>query len=268
MEIVRDYTERIGLALGVKGLFNIQFAIKDEIVYVLEVNPRSSRTVPYVSKATGVPLARYAAMIVAGKTLDELGFVEEPEVEGFFVKEAVLPFQKFPGADARLGPEMRSTGEVMGHAASFGHAFAKAQLAAGGKFPLQGTAFISVNPNDQKAVVKIARDLHEFGFNLKATRGTAQALQAVGLPVEIMNKVSDGSPHIVDAIRAGEIDLIINTPRGGVAHEDGMLIRGTAALYNVQLITTLSAALAVVQGIRALKQKPLKVRSLQRHHGE
>jgi carbamoyl-phosphate synthase large subunit len=266
LEIVRDYTERIGLALGVKGLFNIQFAIKDEVVYVLEVNPRSSRTVPYVSKATGVPLARYAAMIATGKTLDEIGFIEEPRVDGFFVKEAVLPFQKFPGADARLGPEMRSTGEVMGHASTFGHAFAKAQIAAGTKFPLEGRAFISVNPSDQAAVIKIARDLHSFGFTLLATRGTAAALEAAGLTVEVMNKVSEGSPHVVDAIRAGEIDLIINTPRGGVAHEDGRLIRGTAALYGVPLITTLSAALALVQGIRALKGKPFKVRSLQRHH--
>jgi carbamoyl-phosphate synthase large subunit len=222
--------------------------------------------VPYVSKATGAPLARYAAMIAAGKTLEELGFTDEPQVDGFFVKEAVLPFQKFPGADARLGPEMRSTGEVMGHAASFGHAFAKAELAAGTKFPLEGTAFISVNPNDQSAIVTIARELVSFGFRLLATRGTAEALQVAGLPVEVMNKVSEGSPHVVDAIRAGDIDLIINTPRGGVAHEDGMLIRGTAALYGVTLITTLSAALAVVQGIRALKRKPFSVRSLQVHH--
>ncbi|MCC6612077.1 MAG: carbamoyl-phosphate synthase large subunit [Anaerolineae bacterium] len=266
LEIIRDYTKRIGLALGVKGLFNIQFAIKDEVVYVLEVNPRSSRTVPYVSKATGVPLARYAAMIAAGKSLEEIGFLQEPTVDGFFVKEAVLPFQKFPGADGRLGPEMRSTGEVMGHAASFGRAFAKAQLAVGSKFPLEGTAFLSVNPYDRNAVVIIARDLHQMGFRLLATHGTAETLIQAGLPVTVMNKVSEGSPHIVDAIRAGEIDLILNTPRGGVAHADGTLIRGTAALYNVPLITTLSAALAVVQGIRELKQKTLHVRSLQRHH--
>ncbi len=161
---------------------------------------------------------------------------------------------------------MRSTGEVMGHAASFGRAFAKAQLAVGSKFPLDGTAFISVNPYDRNAVVIIARDLHQMGFRLLATRGTAEMLVQAGLPVTIMNKVSEGSPHIVDAIRAGEIDLILNTPRGSVAHADGSLIRGTAALYNVPLITTLSAALAVVQGIRELKQKTLKVRSLQRHH--
>jgi carbamoyl-phosphate synthase large subunit len=266
LEMVRDYTERIGLALGVKGLFNIQFAIKDEVVYVLEVNPRSSRTVPYVSKATAVPLARYAAMIAAGKTLEELGFVEEPKVDGFFVKEAVLPFQKFPGVDARLGPEMRSTGEVMGHASNFGHAFAKAELAAGTKFPLEGRAFISVNDSDKNAIVPIARDLHSFGFALCATRGTAATLTAAGIPVTVMNKVNEGSPHIGDAVRAGEVALVINTPRGGVAHEDGAVIRGAAALYGVPLITTLSAALALVQGIRALKGKPFKVRSLQTHH--
>ena len=266
VEIIREYTERIGKALGVKGLFNIQFAIRDEVVYVLEVNPRASRTVPFVSKATGVPLARYAAQIAAGKTLAEIGFTDEPRVDGFFVKEAVLPFQKFPGVDARLGPEMRSTGEVMGHASSFGHAFAKAEVAASTKLPQDGTVFISVTPFDRGAVTKIARDFHAMSFKLIGTRGTAAYLSSVGIPVEAINKVSDGSPHVVDLIRAGKIDLIINTPRGGQAHYDGTLIRGTAHLYGVPIITTMSAAQAVVQGIRALRQKPLKVRSLQAHH--
>jgi carbamoyl-phosphate synthase large subunit len=266
IEIVREYTERIGKALGVRGCFNIQFAIKDDVVYVLEVNPRASRTVPFVSKATGVSLARYAAQIAAGKTLPEIGFIEEPDVDGFFVKEAVLPFQKFPGVDARLGPEMRSTGEVMGHASSFGHAFAKAEMAANTSLPHEGTVFISVNNYDKGAALKIARDLHQLGFQLLATAGTAQYFETVGLPVSVINKVSEGSPHVVDAIRAGEIDLIINTPRGGQAHYDGALIRGTAHLYGVPILTTLSAAQATVQGIRALKQKPLKVRSLQVHH--
>ncbi|MBE2269762.1 MAG: carbamoyl-phosphate synthase large subunit, partial [Anaerolinea sp.] len=266
IEIIREYTEQIGMALGVKGLFNIQFAIKDEVVYVLEVNPRASRTVPFVSKATGKPLARYAAQIAAGMTLEQIGFVDEPEVDGFFVKEAVMPFQKFPGADARLGPEMRSTGEVMGHASSFGHAFAKAELAASTRLPMSGTVFISVNPYDRGAVTKIARDLHGMGFTLIGTSGTADYLSELGLPVSRVNKVSDGSPHVVDLIRAGKIDLIINTPRGGQAHYDGGLIRGTGHLYNVPIITTMSAAQAVVQAIRALRKKPLKVRSLQVHH--
>jgi carbamoyl-phosphate synthase large subunit len=267
IEIIREYTERIGKALRVRGLFNIQFAIKDDVVYVLEVNPRASRTAPFVSKATGRPLARYAAQIAAGMTLAEIGFTEEPEVDGFFVKEAVLPFHKFPGVDARLGPEMRSTGEVMGHASSFGHAFAKAEMAANTTLPYEGTVFISVNNYDKGAVLKIARDLHQLGFKLVATAGTAQALESVGLPVSLIDKVSEGSPNVVDAIRAGEIDLIINTPRGGQAHYDGGLIRGTANMYGVPILTTLSAAQATVQGIRALRQKPLKVRSLQTHHG-
>jgi carbamoyl-phosphate synthase large subunit len=268
IEIIRDYTRRIGLALGVKGLFNIQFAIKDDVVYVLEVNPRASRTVPFVSKATGYPLARYAAQIAAGKTLTDLDFLVEPKVDGFFVKEAVLPFQKFPGVDARLGPEMRSTGEVMGHAASFGHAFAKAQMAVNAPLPQGGTVFISVNDNDKGAATKIARDLDQLGFELVATDGTAKVLELVGLPVQVINKVSDGSPHVVDVMREGKIDLIINTPRGGQAHYDGGLIRGAAHQFGVPIVTTLSAAMATVQGIKALRQKPLSVRSLQTHHAK
>jgi carbamoyl-phosphate synthase large subunit len=266
VEIIREYAERLGMALGVRGLFNIQFAIKDEVVYVLEVNPRASRTVPFVSKATGKPLARYAAEIAAGRSLSDLGFTDEPAVDGFFVKEAVMPFQKFPGVDARLGPEMRSTGEVMGHASNFGHAYFKAELAASTRLPSRGTVFISINPFDRGAAQKIARDLIQLGFRLVATSGTAEYLRSVGLAAETMNKVSEGSPHIVDAIRAGEIDLIINTPRGGQAHYDGGLIRGTAHLYGVPILTTMSAASAAVQGIRALSRKPLRVRSLQAHH--
>ncbi len=265
-EILREYTQRIGKALGVKGLFNIQFAIKDEVVYVLEVNPRASRTTPFVSKATGVPLARYAAQIAAGKTLAEIGFTEEPAVDGFFVKEVVLPFQKFPGADILLGPEMRSTGEVMGHASGFGHAYIKSQIAASSALPLSGTVCISVNENDKAAVMKIARDLHQLGFKLVATSGTAQALKSGGLPVSAINKVSAGSPHIVDAMREGAIDLMINTPRGEQAHTDGPVIRGAAYQYGVPIITTLTGAMAAVQGIKAMREKPLKVRSLQAHH--
>lgn len=265
-EIIREYTHRIGLALGVKGLFNIQFAVKDEIVYVLEVNPRASRTVPFVSKAIGHPLASYAAQIAAGKTLTELNFLNEQRVDGFFVKEAVLPFQKFPGVDARLGPEMRSTGEVMGHASSFGHAFVKAQMATGTPLPTSGRIFISVNNFDKGAVAKIAHDLHKMGFELIGTHDTAAWLEMVGLPVEGINKVSEGSPHVIDAMMQGEIDLIINTPLGGQAHADGVLIRGAAHKFGVPIVTTMSAALATVQGIRALQSKPLSVRSLQTHH--
>ncbi|MEQ8677599.1 MAG: carbamoyl-phosphate synthase large subunit [Aggregatilineales bacterium] len=266
LEIIHEYTQRIGKSLKVKGLFNIQFAVKEDVVYVLEVNPRSSRTVPFVSKAVGFPLASYAAQITAGKTLADLDFLEQPTVNGFFVKEAVLPFQKFPGVDARLGPEMRSTGEVMGHAPSFGHAFVKAQMSTNVALPTAGTVCISVNDYDKGAVGKIARDLHTMGFNLMATPGTAKWLEMIGLPVTSVNKVKQGSPHIIDAMAAGEIDLIINTPLGGQAHEDGAVIRATSHLYGIPLITTLSAAMASVQGIKALREKPLTVESLQKHH--
>ncbi|HEY65903.1 MAG TPA: carbamoyl-phosphate synthase large subunit [Caldilineae bacterium] len=268
LNTIYEYTERLGLALNVRGLMNVQYAIKDDIVYVLEVNPRASRTVPFVSKATGVPLARIAAQVMAGKTLEELGFTEEPQVHGFFVKEAVLPFKKLPGSDALLGPEMRSTGEVMGHASRFGHAFAKAEMGAGDTLPLEGTALISVNDYDKGSALKIARDLYRLGFRLLATRGTAAFLAKAGLPVQAVNKVSEGSPHVVDYIRNGEVDLILNTPLGREAHSDGMAIRQAAVRHSVPLLTTLSAAAAAVQGIRALREKELSVRSLQEHYKE
>ena len=266
IEIIREYTRRIGLALNIRGLFNIQFAIHDDVVYVLEVNPRASRTVPFVSKATGVPLARIATKVATGKTLAELGLTEEPRVNGFFIKEAVLPFVKFPGVDAILGPEMRSTGEVMGHAASFGHAFVKAQMATNTPLPQQGAVFVSVNDRDKGTVMKIARDLYDMGFKLLATQGTAEVLRLVGLPVARVNKISDGSPHVIDRMQAGDVDLIINTPLGGQAYDDGRLIRSTAQQLGIPIITTMSAAAASVQGIRALKRDPLTVRSLQTHH--
>jgi carbamoyl-phosphate synthase large subunit len=246
---------------------NIQFAIKEDMVYVLEVNPRASRTIPFVSKATGVPLARLAAHVITGRSLDDLGFTDEPRIDGFFVKEVVLPFRKFLGVDAVLGPEMRSTGEVMGHASHFGHAFAKAQIAAGSSLPLAGTVFLSVNDFDKSAALKLARDLARMGFKLLATRGTASFFVGAGLNVMPVNKVSEGSPHAVDLIRAGEIDLIITTPLGSVAHSDGMKIRTAAVRYGVPLLTTLSAAQAAVNGIQALKTRELRVRSLQAHHG-
>ncbi|MBI5876906.1 MAG: carbamoyl-phosphate synthase large subunit [Chloroflexi bacterium] len=264
--IVRDYTHMIGKALGVRGLMNVQFAMKDDIIYVLEVNPRASRTVPFISKATGVPLTRIAAQVMLGKSLAELGFTVEPKVDGFFVKEAVLPFRKFLGVDAVLGPEMRSTGEVMGHASHVGHAFAKAEMAAGDPLPLSGTALLSVNDNDKGAIVKIARDLQRLGFKLVATHGTAQVLKATGVPCERVNKVSEGSPHTADVIRGGQVQLIINTPLGSSAISDGGNIRLAAVSTGVPLLTTLSAALAAVQGIRAMQEKALQFRSLQAHY--
>jgi carbamoyl-phosphate synthase large subunit len=266
LSIIEDYTQRLGVALKVKGLMNIQFAIKDEIVYVLEVNPRASRTVPFVSKATGVPLAKLAAQVLAGKTLAELNFTATPEVDGFFVKEVVLPFKKFPGADYRLGPEMRSTGEVMGHAARFGHAFAKAYLAAGTPLPQSGNAFLTVNDFDKGAVLKLARDLHRLGFNLYATAGTAAAIAKVGLPVKPLKRFSEGSPNVVEMIERGEIQLIINTPLGAGTVADMQKMRAAAVLHGVTLLTTLSAASAAVNGIQALRAKALSVKSLQAHY--
>ena len=263
--IMREYTERLGLALGVCGLMNVQFALKDEIVCVLEVNPRASRTVPYASKATGMNLARLAAQVMAGRSLEELGVTAEPRVDGFFVKEAVLPFKKLPGSDAILGPEMRSTGEVMGHAAHFGHAFAKSQMAAGMGLPQQGAVLISVNDYDKSAALKIARDLHRMGFRLYATLGTAEFFGRTGLPVEIVKKVTEGSPNVVDLIRAGQVQLILNTPLGPHAHSAGADIRSAATAMNVPLLTTLSAGMAAVNAIQALRQKGLSYRSLQEH---
>jgi carbamoyl-phosphate synthase large subunit len=222
--------------------------------------------VPYVSKATGVPLAKFATQIAVGRTLADLGLIEEPTVYGFFVKEAVLPFKKFPGVDARLGPEMRSTGEVMGHASRFGHAFAKASLGAGDPLPQSGTVFLSVNDYDKSAALKMARDLSRLGFDIIATRGTAEFCVRAGIPAEVICKVSEGSPHIVDHIRAGKVNLIINTPLGAEAHSDGLTIRTAAVQYGVPLITTLSAAQAAVNGIAALREHALEVRSLQEHY--
>ena len=264
--IMRDYTEQIGLALGVKGLMNMQFAIKDDIVYVLEANPRASRTVPYASKATGLSLARIAAQVMTGKTLAELGVSSEPHIDGFFVKEAVLPFNKLPGADPRLGPEMHSTGEVMGHADRFGHAFAKSQLAAGEGLPLSGAVLISVNDFDKGAALKIARDFQRMDFELFATPGTAAFFNQAGIACTAVNQVHIGSPHTVELIRSGKVHLIINTPLGSKAHADGEEIRASAIQMNIPLITTLSAATAAVAGIRALHERDLRYRSLQEHY--
>ena len=268
LSIIRDETIRIGMALGVKGLMNVQYAIKDDEVYVLEVNPRSSRTVPFIAKATGVPLARIAAQVAAGKTLAELGLLAEPALDGFFVKEAVLPFEKFPGAAVFLSPEMRSTGEVMGHASSFGHAFAKAEMGANQKIPTAGGALITVNDFDKGAISRIARDLVRLGFTLYATRGTAAWLAQLGLPVATVNKVSEGGSTTAHLIASGNVQLVISTPLGARAYIDGQALRSAAIRHGVMLVTTLTGAAATVSAIRALKAKELKVRSLQEHHAE
>ncbi|MGH9868825.1 MAG: carbamoyl-phosphate synthase large subunit [Candidatus Polarisedimenticolia bacterium] len=267
LESLRSITIRLGMALGVKGLMNIQFAIKDEVIYVLEVNPRASRTIPFVSKSIGVPLARLAAKVMVGRTLDELGFTEERPLNGWFVKEAVLPFIKFPGEDPVLGPEMRSTGEVMGIAASFGQAFAKAQSGSGCPLPSSGTAFISVNDFDKDNVVPIAGDLANLGFRIIATRGTAHFLNSRGVAADMVFKVNEGRPNVVDHIKNGQVAMIINTPLGGGSYFDEPSIRKSATQHGVPCITTLSAAAAAVAGIRAMRDETLSVKSLQEHHG-
>ena len=276
LSIIREYTEKLGLALGVRGLMNVQYAIKDDVVYVIEVNPRASRTVPFVSKATGVPLAKMAAWVMAGKSLAEVGLLEEPEVRGFFVKEAVLPWKKLSGADTLLGPEMRSTGEVMGHAQNFGHAFAKSQLGADYRLPVDGGVLITVNDYDKGAALKLARDFSRMGFDLYATAGTAALIQRVGLPVVVLNKAAtmevsvhssgNGAYTTLDAMRDGKIGLIINTPLGPHSRADGQRIRTLATRMEIPLITTLSAAQAAVNGIRAMMAAELDVRSLQAHY--
>jgi carbamoyl-phosphate synthase large subunit len=265
-EIIRDYTRRIARALKVVGLMNAQFAIKNDTVYVLEVNPRASRTVPYLSKATGVPLAKVAARLMIGATLAELGLQADLEVSGVFVKTPVFPFMRFPRVDTILGPEMKSTGEVMGAAATFGSAFAKAQLAAGQRIPERGCAFISVNNDDKPNVVAVARDLASLGFSLVATRGTAAYLRAHGLAVEVVYKINEGRPHVGDRILNGDINLVINTPLGRESFFDDRAVRRAAMHHAVPCITTLTGAAATVSAIRALRSEALDVRPLQDYH--
>jgi carbamoyl-phosphate synthase large subunit len=264
--VIRDYTRRVARALKVIGLLNIQFAIRDDTVYILEVNPRASRTVPYLSKATGVPLAKMAARVMVGKTLAELGLVDDLEVAGVFVKTPVFPFVRFPGVDTILGPEMKSTGEVMGGASSFGAAFAKAQLAAGQRLPDKGRAFISVNDDDKANVVPVARDLAELGFTLVASRGTAAYLRAHDLDVDVVFKVNEGRPHVGDQLLNREIDLVINTPLGRESFFDDLAVRRIAMMLSVPCITTLTGAAATVSAIRALRSEELVVLPLQEYH--
>jgi carbamoyl-phosphate synthase large subunit len=261
-----QYTIKLAKELNVIGLMNIQYAIQNGQVYVLEVNPRASRTVPYVSKATGVPLAKIAARLMVGSKLSCFGLEPELPVRHSFVKSPVFPFQKLPGADTILGPEMKSTGEVMGVADSFGLAFAKAQLATRNRIPTSGRIFISVNDHDKPLVIPIARDLAELGFKLVATLGTSQALRASGIPVERVFKVAERRPSIVDLVKSAAIDLIINTPLGRSSRQDDRLIRRAAVQHGVTCITTLSAAGAVIAGIRELRKGQVWVASLQELH--
>jgi carbamoyl-phosphate synthase large subunit len=285
IETLCTYTVELALALQVKGLMNVQYAIQDGKVFVLEVNPRASRTVPYVSKATSVPLAKVAARLMAGRALASFelplekarstrlpsanvaqAFLGMLPVKQFCVKSPVFPFSKFPGVDPILGPEMKSTGEVMGIGEKFGEAFAKSQLSAGTRLPLQGRAFLSVRDKDKAKAIAVARRLVETGFELVATRGTAQYLAAAGLEVRTVYKVMEGRPNVVDLIKGGEIQLLINTPIGAKSFFDEKAIRRAAVQHRVPCITTVAGALAAVEGIAALKSQPVRVLALQRMH--
>jgi carbamoyl-phosphate synthase large subunit len=264
---IRDQTTGIARELGVIGLLNVQFAIHgDDGLHVIEANPRASRTVPFVSKAIGLPLAKLACRIMLGEPLAALGLPAEATPRHVCVKEAVLPFSRFTGSDSLLGPEMRSTGEVMGIARDFPTAFAKAQAAAGSKLPNHGTVFITVADNDKPAATGIATSLHDLGFEIIATRGTAQALERMGIPATRINKIGEGSPHVVDWIERGAVDLVINTPVGTGARTDGYEIRSAAIARGIPCITTMSGGVAAARAIIAARRGEPAVISLQELH--
>ncbi|HEY9784406.1 MAG TPA: carbamoyl-phosphate synthase large subunit [Candidatus Obscuribacterales bacterium] len=266
IEQIRRVTDELARELKVVGLMNIQFALRGQELFILEVNPRASRTVPFVSKATGVPWAQLAAAVMVGKSLSELGISPRLLPPHVAVKSVVIPFKRFPGAEISLGPEMRSTGEVMGISTQFGLAFAKAQIAAGQKLPVAGRIFISVSDLHKQEVVSVAQSLYQLGFELVCTRGTAAALKAGGIPAMVVNKVSEGRPNLVDRIKNGEIQLVINIPSGRTARDDDQLIRRASINYNVPVVTTLSGARATAAAIASLQAGPLGVNSLQDYH--
>jgi carbamoyl-phosphate synthase large subunit len=267
LDEIRETTRRIALELGVVGLINIQYAVAGGELYVIEANPRASRTVPFVSKAIGTPLARLACRLMLGERIADQ---ELPQRAGrhVSVKEAVLPFARFAGTDSVLGPEMKSTGEVMGVAADFPTAFGKAQAAAGVSLPLEGTVFITVTDTDKPAATQFAARFCDLGFRIVATRGTAQAISAMGVPVTRINKIGEGSPHVVDWIRNGEVDLVINTPTGSGARADGYEIRRAAVRQGIPCVTTMTGASAAARAISAQREREAEVRSLQELHGE
>jgi carbamoyl-phosphate synthase large subunit len=284
VEEIKRQTRAMAAELHVKGLMNVQFAVQWSvsnkqqavgsgasspahsplpIVFVLEVNPRASRTVPFVAKATNVPLARCAALVMVGKTLDELGLHDEVVPRHFSVKESVFPFNKFPGVDIILGPEMRSTGEVMGIADSFPLAFAKSQMAANTALPVEGTIFVSVADRDKTDVVPVARNLTQLGYRLISTGGTAKTLRAAGINVEVIPKIQEGRPNLIDLMKNDEVVLVINTPSGKGARTDEGKIRASAVAHGVTCITTLAAAQAAVEACAAMRARPLSVKALQ-----
>jgi carbamoyl-phosphate synthase large subunit len=266
IQTIRDYTRAMARELRVIGLMNVQYAVKGEMVYVLEVNPRASRTVPFVSKAIGVPLAKLAAKVMAGRNLAELGFTREIWPKYWAVKESVFPFNRFHGQDILLSPEMRSTGEVMGIDSDLGIAYAKSQMAANSPLPLAGRVFISVSDAHKKDVVPVARQFAELGFEIISTSGTASILEKAGLTVRRIFKLAEGRPNAIDLLKNKEIQLVINTPSGEAPRADEVKIRTTAVYTNTPIMTTLSGARAAALGIAALKRSGYAVRTLQEYH--
>ncbi|MBI3990683.1 MAG: carbamoyl-phosphate synthase large subunit [Candidatus Omnitrophica bacterium] len=266
LDKIRDATCKMARELHVVGLMNVQYAVKDDKLYVLEVNPRASRTVPFVSKAIGVPLAKLATKIMLGAKLKDLGFTKEIIPKHTAVKESVFPFNRFPGVDIILGPEMKSTGEVMGIDADFGSAYIKSQIAAGQNLPRKGNVFISVRDKDKQAVVFVAKKLHGLGFNIYATSGTAAALEKNGIKVKLLPRITEGRPNILDLMKDGKIQLVINTPSGRIPRQDEIKIRSRVISYNIPYTTTISGAQATVNGIEALVRKELGVKAIQDYH--
>lgn len=267
LDEIADATKAMAAELGVVGLMNVQYAVKDDQLFVLEVNPRASRTIPFVSKATGVPLAKLATKVMLGKTLQDLGLSAEIVPSHVAVKEAVLPFDRFPDVDTLLGPEMKSTGEVMGIDSNFGAAYAKAQFGAGHYLPVSGTVFISVKDRDKEAALDMASQFSDMGFSIMATRGTSAFIEARGILNKMVNKVSVGRPHVVDAIMNKEVQLVINTGLGGATKRDGYEIRRAAIKFNIPYATTIAGAMAMCKGIAALKKETLSVKTIQEYHG-
>jgi len=266
IEQLKQNTYGLAREIEVVGLMNIQYAIKNDVIYILEVNPRASRTIPFISKATGIPWAKVAAKVMVGKTLSELGIVKEVQIRHIAVKESVFPFKRFYGVDTVLGPEMKSTGEVMGVDTDFGVAFAKSQISAGTSVPLKGRVFISVMNKDKRSIVFVAKKLVDLGFELVATKGTVKVLTNNGIPVQTVFKVGEGRPDIVDRMKNGEVQLVINTPSGKKPKADEVAIRSQAVAHNIPIITTLSGAEAVVNGIESLLKKGMSVKSIQEYH--
>jgi carbamoyl-phosphate synthase large subunit len=268
IEEISRATKAMAEELGVIGLMNVQYAVKDETLYILEVNPRASRTVPFVSKATGVPLAKIATKVMLGMSLDELGFTKERVMQHWAVKEAIFPFDRFENVDTLLGPEMKSTGEVMGIDDSLGMALAKSQQSEKSQLPMSGTVFISVRHGDKDAVIPVARKIDELGFDILATRGTAAKLSEAGINCQPINKISQGRPHILDVLKDGKVAWIINTSSGTRTTEDSYTIRRTALEMHVLYTTTITGAHAVAMGITAMGRQEIGVKTVQEFGSE